>query len=246
MLTPQERKKLRLILVLKSDADESTGCRIWAGGIRSSDEGYGVLHFRGRADRVHRVMVMLNGVGLPVKGEVVRHICGNDRCVNPDHLAIGTPSENNKDAYAHGTRSNRNRLSKMSKRQIRELFRDGTSIREIVRQLALPRTTVRDYVRKWQSLRAIEADRSKRGSGMTSNAESEHWAEFYCGAAEVRTTLMRGAKVSCLAKLIRKKTMRVRWEQALHPLRIHNMTAGQLEKLGKRSEERRVGKECCR
>lgn len=58
------------------------------------------------------------------------------------------------------------------------------------------------------------------------------WAEFYRGAAEVRACANRGTKVACLARLIRSARMRTRWEQALHPLRVHNMTAVQLEKLG--------------
>lgn len=35
------------------------------------------------------------------KNEPVRHLCGNDRCVNTDHLAFGTQSQNRFDTKVH-------------------------------------------------------------------------------------------------------------------------------------------------
>lgn len=152
MLTPQERKRLRLILAMRSTFNEETRCCIWTGGIRASGEGYGVLYFRGRSDRAHRVLVMLKGGALPLKGQVVRHVCGNDRCVNPEHLVVGTYSENNKDAYAHGRRRKPSVLTAKAQQAISDLVQEGMSLRGIVSRLLLPRTTVRDYVRKQRLL----------------------------------------------------------------------------------------------
>ena len=44
-----------------------------------------------------------NDVTLPaIKGKVVRHTCDNPRCINPEHLLIGTPQDNSTDMTRRG------------------------------------------------------------------------------------------------------------------------------------------------
>lgn len=58
--------------------------------------GYANARFEGQKTSLHRlVYAQHNGVKLSsMKGLDVRHRCDNPRCINPDHLLLGTRREN--------------------------------------------------------------------------------------------------------------------------------------------------------
>lgn len=86
-------------LLLQSEFVTESGCRIWLG----SEElgGYGGIRFNGHTRRTHRVMFELINGPVPA-GVHVCHRCDVPQCINPDHLFIGTPSENALDSVAKG------------------------------------------------------------------------------------------------------------------------------------------------
>jgi len=82
------------------------GCWIWRAGLNSN--GYGMVRFQGKVRSAHRVSYELTHKPIP-SGMVVMHSCDNKRCVNPNHLSIGTHMDNIQDMDKKG-RGNRVRL----------------------------------------------------------------------------------------------------------------------------------------
>lgn len=84
-------------------------CWEWKGA--KFDMGYGMFTaWRGRGGRrtfaAHRIAWMMNsGLDIP-HGKWICHSCDNRICVNPSHLYLGTPRENNLDTIRRG-RANR-------------------------------------------------------------------------------------------------------------------------------------------
>lgn len=70
---------------------------------RPTKGGYGQIHWRGRSWRAHRVAYTLAKGEIP-SGLDVLHGCDNPPCVNPDHLRVGTDSDNIRDSFVRGRR----------------------------------------------------------------------------------------------------------------------------------------------
>lgn len=64
-------------------------------------DGYGLIKIEKSYHRAHRVSWSLHNSEIP-EGLVVMHLCDNPRCVNPNHLALGTVAANNFDRNRKG------------------------------------------------------------------------------------------------------------------------------------------------
>jgi len=83
----------------KTKRNEKTGCLEWTAARYYN--GYGVFRFPKGNVMAHRFSYELaNGVH-PGK-MLVCHICDNPGCVEPSHLFLGTPSDNNNDKVRKG------------------------------------------------------------------------------------------------------------------------------------------------
>lgn len=113
-MTLQERFEAKFI---KSD-----GCWEWTAS--SMTTGYGQFGVGNKKIGAHRMSYLLYVNEIPA-GMCVCHKCDNKNCVRPDHLFLGTKSENTHDCMEKGRFANgisgRNGLAKLTTEQVREI-----------------------------------------------------------------------------------------------------------------------------
>lgn len=133
----------------------SSDCVEWVGA-RSAD-GYGQKHIDGKTMYVHR-LAFTERHGRQPEG-VVRHVCDNPACYNPDHLVEGTKKQNSEDMVERG-RSSRGAdrynavLGEDDVRAIREMF-DSATNSEIAKLFGVTRQNVQAIRvgRSWRHVR---------------------------------------------------------------------------------------------
>jgi hypothetical protein len=74
-------------------------CWLWTAGC--FDDGYGAFGYKGKLWRAHRWCYWRTKGEIPI-GMVVMHSCDTPRCVRPEHLSVGTYSDNAADAASKG------------------------------------------------------------------------------------------------------------------------------------------------
>lgn len=96
-------------------------CWIWTGSI-TKKMGYGQFNIDGNTYRSHRVSYELYKGQIP-KGLLVRHICNNPPCVNPQHLEVGTHQDNVNDKMKSGRHQTgiNHYKSKLTEEQVKEI-----------------------------------------------------------------------------------------------------------------------------
>jgi HNH endonuclease len=132
-----------------------TGCWIWTGYLSvGSKGGYGSFVFRPALSRskktvsAHRMSWELRCGPIP-PGMSVLHRCDVRRCVNPEHLFLGTQSDNMRDMASkgrthkpQGERNGRSKLLATQVAEIRRLLRAGATQREVARMFAVSASQV--------------------------------------------------------------------------------------------------------
>lgn len=87
--------------------------------------GYGRLNFKGKLYSAHRTVYMRTHNLEPddIDGMVVMHKCDNPRCINPEHLELGTHKDNTQDMLTKGRNKPTRKLSSEEVRFIRKHYK---------------------------------------------------------------------------------------------------------------------------
>ena len=91
------------------DSNNSKGCWNWKKSVTSA--GYGQFTLNKKYWTTHRYVYTKCKGEIP-KGFVIRHICHNPKCCNPDHLAVGTSRDNYFDSIEKHRKANEKKRKK--------------------------------------------------------------------------------------------------------------------------------------
>lgn len=129
--------------------DKSGACWTWTASRKSGGMRYGTVGVRVAGKSLslmaHRVSWGLVNGAIPT-GMCVLHRCDNAICVNPEHLFLGTQSDNIYDMLAKGRHGKATKLLPNDVAAIRAQAAAGLSVRGIARSSAVGRTTVADVL----------------------------------------------------------------------------------------------------
>lgn len=125
-------------------------CWVWVGTRYTN--GYGQAAARGRAERIaHRVSWALTFGSVPDDLWVL-HRCDNPPCVRPDHLYLGTGTDNAHDMWDRNRHPRTARLTESDVAQIRAAAARGVSRQELAHRYGVQYMTITDVIwrRTWK------------------------------------------------------------------------------------------------
>jgi hypothetical protein len=131
-------------------------CWEWQGSLH---KGYGRIQYNGKGIPTHRLAFILTN-GELTKGLHVCHKCDNKKCVNPNHLFLGTHEQNMKDMcqkgrQAKGERVNNAKLTEPQAKAILTMKGSKTPL-HVAKEFGVDQATIRDiwHRKTWRHIQA--------------------------------------------------------------------------------------------
>lgn len=148
------------LIRFQHNIEKSDACWVWTQGC--CPQGYGRFWYQGFTWFAHRVAYFLHHNSDPNQF-LVCHTCDNPRCVNPDHLFLGTHLDNNRDrdnkghtyrgAQHHlalmdknGEKNGRAKLTAEQVLEIRALRDKGEKWLRLAKRFGVNRRTIKNIV----------------------------------------------------------------------------------------------------
>ena len=128
--------------------DTSGDCWLWTACLWPN--GYGRISVKGRAVGTHRVAYELAYGPIPT-GMFVCHKCDVPACVNPDHLFLGTNTDNVRDMWAKGRGKgldpHNGKLTRFQRVQAVERVRNGETRTAVAAHLGVTRQAITHLIK---------------------------------------------------------------------------------------------------
>lgn len=127
-------------------------CLEFAGALDTS--GYGIVWKDGKNTSAHRIVYEFFCGPIP-NDACVMHSCDNPRCCNFEHLSLGTKKDNSDDMISKGrrfcfsgTNNGQARLVDDDVREIRKLYTEGFTQRNLGSMFGISHTAVGNIIRR--------------------------------------------------------------------------------------------------
>lgn len=123
--------------------EPNSGCWLWLDHIGKAR--YGFISWKGKKHKAHRMSYQIY-IGPIPPGMLICHKCDNPSCVNPDHLFLGTQTDNMRDMVRKGRANKKkgsaNPTSKLTENDINNIRLADGSNPEIAKAYGVSRTAI--------------------------------------------------------------------------------------------------------
>ena len=144
-LIPRKPKKCRTADEVLSDyiMRQDSGCKEWVGVLNR--DGYGMCCYKAQRHRAHR-LAFFTAYPDADQDLLVLHRCDNRRCINLDHLYLGSCQDNSNDMVQRGRQNPRRGIfahnAKLTEAKAVAIFLDKRTYAEIAKDYGIAATTV--------------------------------------------------------------------------------------------------------
>jgi len=136
-MTLQERFEAKVF------REPNSGCYLWTAAVGKG--GYGHFGVGGKVRDTHRLAYEMYVASIP-SGSYVLHKCDVKCCVNPQHLFLGTQSDNLNDMTKKGRRNSargeKSGAAKLTEKQVLQIRSDKRSTRTIAPEYGVGKSTI--------------------------------------------------------------------------------------------------------
>jgi hypothetical protein len=128
-------------ILARTEVNHETECLEWQGTLNRG--GYGLVSFENKQQSVHRLVYRLENPDMPKELHVL-HRCDNRRCINIDHLFLGTNQDNVDDRMSKG-RQGKFVWDKSREEEAIRLLESGMTQREVSKKLSMCVKTIKKF-----------------------------------------------------------------------------------------------------